>query len=249
MRIADYVEMLEISINMGGDERVFYPTLMWDDNNLILVDTGYPGASEKILDAISKAGAEFDDLNKIIITHQDIDHIGGLPYILNESDHKIQVLSHEDDKPYIEGEKKLDKLTPERRAQLEEQFKSMHDKKRKALQKMFQNPPKVNVDETRKDGMELPYCGGITIIHTPGHTPGHICLYLKKAKILVAGDQLHINNDELVGPDPMHTPDMKKATASLNKLLPYDIKQVVSYHGGLFTSNPNKKIAELAKQS
>ena len=111
---------------------------------------------------------------------------------------------------------------------------------------MFQNPPKVKVDETLKDGMELPYCGGINIIHTPGHTPGHICLYLNRSKILVAGDQLHIDNGELVGPDPMHTPDMKKATDSLKKLLRFDIEQVISYHGGLFTSNPNEKIAELA---
>jgi len=35
----------------------------------------------------------------------------------------------------------------------------------------------VNVDKTLEDGEELPFCGGITVIHTPGHTPGHICLY------------------------------------------------------------------------
>jgi glyoxylase-like metal-dependent hydrolase (beta-lactamase superfamily II) len=249
MKIADNVEMLEISMNMGGEERIFYPTLIWDDNNLILVDTGFPGASKKILDAITKAGAAFDTLNKIIITHQDIDHIGGIPDILNESSHKILVLSHEDDKPYIQGEKKLDKLTPERKAQLEEQIKSMPDNKRKMMLNLMHNPPKVKVDETLKDGMELPYCGGITIIHTPGHTPGHICLYLKQSKILIAGDLLHVKNWKLMGPDPMNTPNMTQATASLKKLLSFDIDKIVSYHGGLYTSNPNRKIAELVKQS
>lgn len=37
-------------------------------------------------------------------------------------------------------------------------------------------------DRTIKDGKELSYCGGANIIHTPGHTPGHICLYLKNIR-------------------------------------------------------------------
>lgn len=70
----------------------------------------------------------------------------------------------------------------------------------------------------------------------------------KSDKILIAGDQLNIDNGELLGPNPLHTPYMKQATDSLKKLLPFDIEKVVTYHGGLFTSNPNKKIANLAKQ-
>ena len=248
MKIADGVEMLEISMKMGEEKRIFYPTLLWDDNNMLLVDTGFPGAYKYIKDAITKAEMDFNRIDKIIITHQDIDHIGGLPDILNNSDHKILVLSHEDDKPYIQGDKKLDKITPERRTQLEEKYKSIPEEGRKAMKNLFLNPPKAKVDATLPDGLKLPYCGGITIIHTPGHTPGHICLYLNENKILIAGDQLNIDNGELSGPNPLHTPDMKQATDSLKKLLPFDIEKVVTYHGGLFTSNPNKKIVNLAKQ-
>ena len=248
MRIADGVEMLEISMRMGNEERIFYPTLLWDENNVILVDTGFPGAFKYIKDAIIKADIDYKRLDKIIITHQDIDHIGGLPEILNDSDHKILVLSHEDDKSYIQGDEKLDKITPERRAQLEEKYKSIPEEGRKAMKNLFLNPPKAKVDATLPDGLELPYCGGIKIIHTPGHTPGHICLYLNQNKILVAGDQLNIDNGELLGPNPLHTPNMKQATYSLKKLLDFDIEQIITYHGGLFKSNPNEKIAELANK-
>jgi glyoxylase-like metal-dependent hydrolase (beta-lactamase superfamily II) len=39
----------------------------------------------------------------------------------------------------------------------------------------------------------LPYCGGITVIHTPGN----VCLYLKKHKILIAGDIFAVNDGQL----------------------------------------------------
>jgi glyoxylase-like metal-dependent hydrolase (beta-lactamase superfamily II) len=221
--------------------------LIWDDNNVILVDAGLPGGLPDIKEEMNKTGVSFDKLDKIIITHQDMDHIGGLPDILRESDHEIKVLAHEEDKPYIQGEKRLNKITPERREQLEKQLKSMPEEQRNAMQKLFQNPPTAKVDETLKDEVELPYCGGIRIIHTPGHTPGHIVLYLKQSKILIAGDLLNIIDGELVGPNPQHTPNMDSALKSLQKLTQYDIEKVITYHGGLYTENPNQKIAELNK--
>jgi glyoxylase-like metal-dependent hydrolase (beta-lactamase superfamily II) len=42
---------------------------------------------------------------------------------------------------------------------------------------LFENPPKAKVDETLADNQELSYCGGIQVIFTPGHSPGHISLY------------------------------------------------------------------------
>ena len=247
MKIADGVEMMELSMNMGGIQSSIHPTLIWDDNNVILVDAGLPGGLPDIKEEMSKAGVSFDKLDKIIITHQDMDHIGGLPDILSESDHEIKVLAHEEDKPYIQGEKRLNKITPERREQLEKQLKSMPEEQRNAMQKLFQNPPTAKVDETVKDEFELPYCGGIRIIHTPGHTPGHIVLYLKQSKILIAGDLLNIIDGELVGPNPQHTPNMDSALKSLQKLTQYDIEKVITYHGGLYTENPNQKIADLNK--
>ncbi len=247
MKIVDNVYMMELAMNMGGMESVIHPTLMWDDDNVILVDAGLPGGLPAIKEEMSKAGVSLDKINKIIITHQDMDHIGGLSDIVKESDNKIQVLAHEDDTPYIQGEKKLNKMSAERMAEFQERLKAMPEEQRNALLEVFQNPPTAKVDETVKDDAQLPYCGGIRIIHTPGHTPGHIVLYLEQSKILIAGDQLGIVDGELVGPIPEHTFDMDAAVKSLKKLTQYDIEKVISYHGGLYTKNPNQKIAELAK--
>ena len=51
----------------------------------------------------------FERLNSIIVTHQDIDHVGGIKPILNELP-EVKILAHEADKPYIEGEKKWIRL-------------------------------------------------------------------------------------------------------------------------------------------
>ena len=103
------------------------------------------------------------------------------------------------------------------------------------------------VDKTLIDGEELPYCGGITVIHTPGHTPGHICLYLKEYKILIAGDALCIDDGLLMMAPQSTNYDMDLSIKSLKKLLNYDIQTVVCYHGGLYKDNANIRIKELAK--
>jgi glyoxylase-like metal-dependent hydrolase (beta-lactamase superfamily II) len=248
MKIADNVQMLEISMNMLGVESKIFPTLIWDENNMILVDTGLPGTVNKIQDEITKADLSFDKINQIIITHADIDHIGGISELQDVLTDNVLVLAHNDDKPFIQGEKTLNKITPERMKQLQEQIKKMPEDQRKPVLEMFQNPPKSHVDKILEDGSELPYCGGIVIIHTPGHTPGHICLYFKQSKILVAGDVLHIVDGELRGPYPHNTPDMESALDSLKKLTKYDIEKIVCYHSGLFTANPNQKLKELTSK-
>lgn len=241
----DYgLEMLELSANVMGGTDIIYATIIYDDNNIILVDTGYPGQLQKICDEMNKAGLPFDKLNKIIITNHDIDHIGSLQSILNELPHKVEVMAHSEEKPYIQGEKGIYKVTAEDLARVE--ASPLPEKQRKAIIATLQNSPQAEVNKTLSDGEELPYCGGITVIHTPGHTHGHICLYLKQSKTLITGDAMNIVEGQLVGPNPQLSFDIKSAKSSLKKLTQYDIQTVICYHGGVYQNNPNKRIAELA---
>ena len=108
MKIENGIIMLEVPSNVPG--MFIYPTIMWDDKNMILVDAGYSGQYDAIRDACINEGIHFENINKIIITHQDLDHFGGLPEILEASRNKIEVMAHENDKPYIQGEKPLVRL-------------------------------------------------------------------------------------------------------------------------------------------
>jgi glyoxylase-like metal-dependent hydrolase (beta-lactamase superfamily II) len=244
MKIAEGLEMLEIRAEMFGNAMVYHPTIIWDEAEMILIDAGFPGQSELIREEILRSGAPMDRLNKIIITHQDMDHIGSLSSLVQASSNKIEVLSHEAERPYIEGELTPIKMTPERIAQREAMINTMPEEKKKEYKKMLANIP-CKVDITVDDGQELPFCGGIVIIHTPGHTPGHICLYLKKYKTLITGDALNVVEGKLCGPAPQHTYNLEEAIESLKKITWYDIQTVICYHGGIYTNNPNEKIKDL----
>ncbi len=214
MEVSKGVEMLELDFNGN----IIYPTLLWNQEIAILIDTGFPGQIEDLRIAMERAGVSFDKLKVVILTHQDIDHIGCLPELLQACGSNIKVYAHALDKPYIQGELPL--------------LKDGH----------IENPPKGKVDDTLIDGQELPYCGGIRVIHTPGHTPGHISLYLKQSKTLIAGDSMYSANGTLGGIHIPTTLDIKEAQQSIKKYLDLDIESVVCYHGGLSKGNINEQI-------
>lgn len=235
--------MLEISANIMGTPSVINPTLIWDNDTLILIDTGYPGQLPQIREAIEKVGVSFDKLNMVILTHQDIDHVGSLSSILKELPNSVEVLAHQEEKAYIQGEK-----LPVKVAQLEALQNSLPKEMKEIYGKLkaFYENNKSNVDKTISDDEELPYCGGITVIYTPGHTPGHICLYIKHCKTLIAGDTLNVEGGLLVQAAQSTNFDMDLSINSLKKLTKYDIETVICYHGGLYKNSANKRIAELA---
>jgi hypothetical protein len=133
---------------------------------------------------------------------------------------RTYILAHEEEKAYIQGEK-----VPVKVAGLEAHLNSLPKEMKEIYQSLkgFYQNNKSNVDRALTDNEELPYCGGITIIWTPGHTPGHICLYLKQYKLLIAGDALYANEGSLVLPPQSINFDMDLSIRSLKKLTKYDI--------------------------
>lgn len=247
MKIAKGVEALELTMNIMGNQSIIHPTLIWDDETVVLVDAGIPSQLPEIRKVMDQVGASFSRLNKVILTHQDLDHIGGLPEMLRSSDHKVEVLAHIEESPYIQGEKPFIKWDPE---QMAKRLESLPEEQRKQMEKFLEASMKLkaNVDKTVEDGEVLPYCGGITVIFTPGHTPGHICLYLNQSKTLITGDALNVIDGQLVGPKPEFSSDIDAARKSLIKLTQYDIETVICYHGGVYKESVNQHLLELANE-
>jgi glyoxylase-like metal-dependent hydrolase (beta-lactamase superfamily II) len=102
---------------------------------------------------------------------------------------------------------------------------------------MLEAVENVNVDWCLQDKQFLDWCGGIEVIATPGHMPGHISIYLKQCKTLIAGDALVVENGKLLIANPQYTLDMQKAKESIRKLLSYEIESILCYHGGVYSEN------------
>ncbi|MED4586395.1 MBL fold metallo-hydrolase [Brevibacillus choshinensis] len=200
---------------------VIHPTLLIDQEMAVLVDTGFPGQIGELQTAIEQAGISFNQLKAVILTHQDLDHIGSLPEIWQKTGGSISVYAHEQDRPYIQGELPL--------------VKDGH----------LDNPPKGKVTDLLVDGQELPFCGGIRVIYTPGHTEGHISLYLRESKTLIAGDSMYSVDGKLMGVHAPTTLDLKSAQLSLKKYAEFDITSVICYHGGVSTQNIQQQLRDL----
>jgi glyoxylase-like metal-dependent hydrolase (beta-lactamase superfamily II) len=246
MKLASNIAVLEISADIMGSPGMIYPTLITDRDTLILVDTGFPGQTFQLQRAVEKEDIEFKRLTTVILTHHDIDHIGGLADIRKRFPGQISVLAHSEEIAYIQGEK-----TPLKVAQFEANLHSMTGESRaffEIFKGSFHNAV-TWVDQPLTDGELLPYAGGIKVIHTPGHTLGHICLYCTEKRILIAGDALRVENGLLDKTPPTANNDSDLYKKSLEKLAKIDIETVICYHGGFYDKNTNRRIADLAGET
>jgi glyoxylase-like metal-dependent hydrolase (beta-lactamase superfamily II) len=75
--------------------------------------------------------------------------------------------------------------------------------------------------------------------------PGHISLYLKESKTLIAADALVVEGSELEIANPHFTLDLPLAIKSVEKLLNLEIDKIVCYHGGVVEDNIHQKISHL----
>ena len=91
--------MLPITLHLDKTEIMIYPTFLKDDNELIMIDCGYPDSVSKLENAMHKIGLSLNQLTKIIITHHDHDHMGALREI-KERYPVIEILCSKEEAPY-----------------------------------------------------------------------------------------------------------------------------------------------------
>ena len=93
------------------------------------------------------------------------------------------------------------------------------------------------------DGDEV---NGLSIIETPGHTPGHISVLDTAGGILVAGDSLNGSTNGVTGANPQFTEDMELANASISKLAGFDYEVILFGHGEPVLTGGSAAVAALA---
>ncbi|HXM59026.1 MAG TPA: MBL fold metallo-hydrolase [Candidatus Dormibacteraeota bacterium] len=236
MQLNDDVYVLPLSTVRDGQTMVYNLSLVVDPaHGPTLVDTGLPGQLELIDAAMGEAGVHVADLRRIVLTHQDIDHVGSLHDLVAASG--ARVLAHEVEVPFIDGTE-----TPRfKRAEMLERVPD-------ALRPILEGVPPTPVDERLADGARLDVAGGIRVVSTPGHTVGHACLYLERTRTIIAGDALTAVDGELRGPSPTATADMATAARSVVKLAELDVDAIVCYHGGVVRDDAGAQLRRVAEE-
>jgi len=235
MRITDGVYVLPIPRGSRGADGFLNLTLILDEQNgNTLVDAGLPGQAEVIGAALAEASIGVRDLRRIIFTHQDLDHVGSGAALVRQSG--ARVLAHPADSPHIDGTLKPLKFTSE---MLE---------RRPQMREVLERLEPVRVDEHLEDGDRLDLAGGTRVIFTPGHTPGHLSLYLERPRVLVAGDALTAEGGHLNGPNPPFTLDVGEAARSVRRLADLEIDTIVCYHGGVVGEDANGQLRRVLQE-
>lgn len=92
----------------------------------------------------------------------------------------------------------------------------------------------VSVDQKVQDGDKI-FEGQCTIIETPGHTSGHISLFIPSLDSVITGDAAVNEGQKLVIANPNFCLDMIKAEKSLKKIKNLHATNYFCYHGGKLT--------------
>jgi glyoxylase-like metal-dependent hydrolase (beta-lactamase superfamily II) len=87
---------------------------------------------------------------------------------------------------------------------------------------------------------------GLRIIATPGHTPGHVCVFDPAGSVLILGDAMNNRDSKLTGPNPQYTADMAQAHQSVKKLAKLKFDRAVFGHGEPIDKGAAQAIAKLA---
>lgn len=236
------VVVLEIPFSFNGKEEAIYPVVIRNGHEAILVDSGYAGFLPKIEAAASLHDFSLETISGIIITHHDVDHMGGL-YELKAKYPYLKVYASEIEVNYISGKEKSLRLQ-----QAEDLYPTLPEEQKQGalyFQEMLRTVKPVEVDQAFTADFVPASFTGISILNTPGHMPGHISIYVAALKTLIAADALVIEEGELEIANPHFTLDLPQAIASVKKLQQLEIDKIVCYHGGVIEGDIPRRLDKL----
>ena len=205
--------------------------LIADADGLTLIDTGLSRDRAKILQSIVDLGHSPRDLKRIILTHSDGDHMGSLAALRAASGARVYASAIEA-QAIARGESSRP-LQPRGWAKIAFALLSPF------TARMFKAAP-ATVDDIVSDGQVLPALGGLRVVATPGHTPGHISLFAPAAGVLFVGDSLVSDGARLRGSRGMNTWDQAKADESVKRQAALGARIVCPGHGGVIVDAADK---------
>ena len=147
--------------------------LLEDGDASVMIDTGMVGEPFFIRRLVRKLGLKPASIKAILLTHGHLDHAGNLAWLKAWTGAKVYAHAEETRHvagtyPYAGAARWCGRL--------------------EAAGRFLFRYRAAEIDEFTTDNQELPFWGGLRVIHLPGHTRGHCGFYSAKHNLLFSGD-------------------------------------------------------------
>lgn len=210
--------------------------LIEDPDGLTIIDGGISRSTSAIIRQIIESGRKLTDIKRILLTHAHVDHVGALAVLRDQSG--ATLITSEGEKPYAEGALPVARADP---ANL-----SFADRL------MAFGPPSrftgITVDRTVSDGDVIESMGGLQVVATPGHAPGHVSYWQPERRILFTGDVMMHLFGKLRLPFAAYTVDMAENKRSVQKVAQLEPLIACFGHGVPLTQNTGDTIKAFAQR-
>jgi glyoxylase-like metal-dependent hydrolase (beta-lactamase superfamily II) len=205
------------------------------EDRLTLIDAGMMGSRLLLERYLRRIGRGLNELGRIICTHGHPDHIGGVGELVRDRD-DVEVLIHPADlaglqRPWRDA---LDRSEP------------LAERRGRIIQFLTRTPASP---ATVEDGELLPVLGGLRVVHTPGHTPGSICLHLERERVAFTGDVLQVIRGRLTYAHAFFSHDHVGARLSVERLAALEIETIALSHYPPWREQPRETLRELAARA
>ncbi|MDD1665572.1 MAG: MBL fold metallo-hydrolase [Methanomicrobiales archaeon] len=188
MRITDSVYCLKIPFRIpaGGGRFIerSVNTFLVSGKAACLIDAGVAGSYGSLLAMVGETGRHPGEVSTLVLTHSHPDHIGGALAIRRATG--CIIAAH-----------------PAERAWIEDTGLQERERPVPGFSSLVEGP--VRVDRLLGDGDAIGTGGGrsLMVLHTPGHSPGSISLFLEDEGVLITGDAIPVKGEIPVYDDPV----------------------------------------------
>ncbi len=199
-------------------------------NSWVLVDTGMPYSSGRIKNYAEKLYGAGAKPSAIILTHGHFDHAGAALNLAAEWE--VPIYAHHLELPYLTGKSDYPPQDPTVGGALAQMSRVFPHSGYDFGTRVYPINSNDTIDEMR----------GWRVVHTPGHTAGHVSLFRESDKTLLAGDALATMNQdswisnftekkEFCHPPAPFTTDWIAARRSVEILAELEPNAVAAGHG------------------
>jgi glyoxylase-like metal-dependent hydrolase (beta-lactamase superfamily II) len=198
---------------------------------LTLIDTGLKGSRPRLERFLERHGRALRELRRIVCTHGHPDHAGAVRELVAGAAPDVEVSMHPADIARLE-------LT-------------LGDALRQpSFARLFAAvTPVPERARPLAHGEVLPLLDGLEVIHTPGHTPGSICLYDRQQGALFVGDALENRGGRVSFASRIYSDDYATARHSVKLMAELDVRTIVFAHWAPVREGANEILRDLARRA